>query len=395
MISRGDRLSGPIALACLFMVLAFAAAGRAQDTGEKRPSPGPVSWLEKISLSGILNVEGRGQRYGSVPGEDSKATSDLYVRQFSLGIEARLLQGTSATVVLNSEWIGDDLNQGDGKVAIDEIHFDMESRMRVMVGRQTQPFGQFAGDLVTDPMTQNAYETKEVGATLGIKGPCAGDLSLTVYKGTEQMDQLFQSALFDTARIRRQPMTPRNVDSFIGSAQMAPWANHLTVFGAWLSEPGNGKRNTSADAGFTFIPPRLSGLAVDLEYVHALSRELYAGQERRYREGVLSASASYAFVIKERQVLGRRNYAGRRSSRSAHPFVASARYESFDDDGLATVAGSWSMKSRASIGSRYAFRNDGRVLAFVQAELRRSCLRGSGAAHDRNSEAYIRVGMDF
>lgn len=389
-----------IVLACLFMIPASVAFGQEPEAGAPQPNPpatasGPVSWLEKINLSGILNVEGRWQQHGGVSSEYSRATSDLYIRQFSLGIEARLLQGTSATVVLNSEWIGDDLNKGDSKVSIDEIHFDMESRLRVVVGRQTQPFGQFASDLVTDPMTQDAYETKDVGATLGLKGPWTGDVSVTIYKGAAQMDQLFQSVLFDTAKIRRQSMAPRNVDSYIGSAQMSPWANHLTIFVAWLSEPGHGTRNTSADAGFSFVPPRLSGLAVNLEYIGALSRELYACQERRHRESVVSASASYAFVIKERQVLGRRNYLGRRSSRSAHPVVASVRYESFDDDGLAAAAGSWSLKSRSSIGSRYAFRNDGRVLAFVQTELRLSCLRGRGAAHDRNAEAYIRIGMDF
>jgi hypothetical protein len=382
------------------MVLASAAAGRTQDTAAAQSNPptaasGPISWLEKINLSGILNAEGRWLQHGGVAGGNTSATSDLYIRQFSLGIEARLLQGTSATVVLNSEWIGDDLNKGDGNVAIDEIHFDMESALRVAVGRQTQPFGQFESDLITDPMTQNAYETKQVGATLGAKGPWAGDVSLTVYKGTEQMDQLFQSGLFDTAKVRRRSMTVRDVGSYIGSAQMSPWANHLMVFGAWLSEPGCGRRNASVDGGFNFIPPRLSGLTVNMEYVRALSRELYAGRERRHREGVLSASASYAFVLKERLVSGRRNYFGRRSSRSAHPVVASVRYEAFDDDGLAAASGSWSVKNRSSIGARYAFRNDGSVLAFVQAELGRTCLRGSGLAHNQDIEAYVRVGMDF
>jgi hypothetical protein len=399
MMSRGDRLSVPAALACLFMLAASAAAREpgagAQEAKPSTAASGPISWLEKINLSGILNGEGRWSRHGGVSSGDSEATSDLYIRQFSLGIEARLLQGTSATVVLNSEWIGDDLNKGDGKVELDEIHFDIESTMRVAVGRQTQPFGQFASDLVTDPMTQDAYEVKRVGATLGIKGRGTGDVSATVYKGTEQMDQLFQSDLFDTAKVRRQSIAPRTVDSFIGSAQMSPWVNHLTVFGAWLSEPGNGKRNTSADGGFSFVPPGIPGLTVNLEYIHALSRELYAGQEGRHRESVFSASASYAFVVRELQVLGRRNYLGRRSSRSAHPVVASVRYESFDDDGLADASGSWSVKSRVSIGSRYAFRNDGSVLAFVQAELRHSRLRGPDTARDQNLEAYIRVGMDF
>jgi hypothetical protein len=387
-------------LAFWMTVLTSAAPCRVPEDEAKQPSrqdtvPGPVAWLEKINLTGVLNAEGRWQQHVGAPASRSGAGSALYLRQFSLGIGARLLQGASAMVVLNSEWIGDDQMGGDGNIALDEIHFDMEGVAHVLVGRQTQPFGQFESDLVTDPMTQSAYETKQVGVTLGVNGPWAGEASFTIYKGTPQMDQLLQSGLFDTAGIRRRPMTPRHVDSFIASSQASPWTDHLTVFGAWLSEPGHGSRNTSVDAGFTFVPPLVSGLTVNVEAVRALSREVYAGLHRPCREGVLSASVSYAFVVKKRQVSGRRNYQARRSSQSSHPIVATARVESFDDDGLAAAAGSWSVKSRSGIGIRYAFRNDGRVLAFVQTEVRRTCRRGVETGHDRGLEAYVRVGMDF
>jgi hypothetical protein len=388
-----------LGLALLVSLLAASAtwAGETEPALEDSvlAAPSPVSWLEKVKLSGILNAEARWREHASASGWDSSATSDLYVRQFSLGIEAHLLQGASATVVLNSEWMGDELNQGDGTVTLDEIHFDLEGPVSFVVGQQTQPFGQFESDLVTDPMTQDAYETKQVGVTLGVNSWREVGLSFTAYKGTTQMDQLFESGLFDATSVRREGMSPRQVDSYILSAEGSPWDDHLTFFGAWLSEPGHGRRNTTGDAGLNFNPPDLGGLTADLEYCRALSRESYMSEERQYREGVLSVSLSYAFRLRTREVAGRRNYQGRRSSRSAHPVVATARYEYFDDDGLAAASGSWSLKDRVSVGARYAFRNDGSVLGLAQVEWRRSSRRGTGTGGDIDNEVYLRVGMDF
>jgi hypothetical protein len=37
----------------------------------------------------------------------------------------------------------------------------------LVVGQRTQPFGAFFAHFVTDPMSQDAYEVKQVGATVG------------------------------------------------------------------------------------------------------------------------------------------------------------------------------------------------------------------------------------
>lgn len=389
-----------LVLSGLLLIPAATARGQSGGAADAPSGPPPavpdqVSWLQKLNLSGLLNVEGRWLQHGGLPDRAAHATSSLYIRQFNLGIEARLLQGASATVVLNSEWIGDELTPGDGTLALDEIHLDLEGGPRFAVGRQTQPFGQFESDLVTDPMTQAAYETKQVGVTLGFRGPRAGELAFTAYKGTPQMDQLFQSGLFDTTAVRRRGTSPRQVDSFVVSLQAAPWPDHLTLFGAWLSEPGSDRRNTSADGGLNFVPPRLAGLNLNVEFIHALTRELYLGAGSARREGVVSAALSYAFVVRERRVAGRRGYQGRRSSNSAHPVVATVRAEFFDDDGLAAAAGTWALKSRTSLGARYALRNDGSVLAYLQGEVRRSSLRTRGTGHAQETGAFLRLGMDF
>lgn len=386
-------------IACLLVCVAAAAAG--QDRPAVEPSEGqsapsnPLNWLDKISISGILDAESRWMRFRDAPARAAGSVSDLYLRQFNLGVETRLLQGASAIVVLNSEWIGDDLNQGDDRISLDEVHCDLEGIPYFVLGKRTQPFGQFECDLATDPITQDAYETNCVGASVGVRGAGELDISATVYKGTEQMEQLFQSGFFDTTKVRRAASSVEHIGSFVVSALASPWPGRLTVFGAFLSEPGSDRRNASIDAGLSLVPPRLANLTIDFEYAGAVSRELYAGLGKRHRESALSAAASYAFVVKDRLLRGRRTYLSRRSSHSAHPAVVSLRYELFDDDGLASALHSWSLKSRASVGGRYAFRNDGSVLAYLQFEWRESDYRVAGSAHGRQDEAYLRVGVDF
>jgi len=119
-------------------------------------------WLSKVKISGTLDCDFRWMNYNSIYKIYSATTSDLYLRLFDLGIEAPLLDWATATAVLNSEWIGDYLNQGDEKIAADEVHFDLQDAdfpFYLIFGKRTQPFGLFENYLITDPLTQDAYET--------------------------------------------------------------------------------------------------------------------------------------------------------------------------------------------------------------------------------------------
>ena len=117
-----------------------------------------------------------------------------------------------------------------------------------VLGFRTQPFGAFFPRLVTDPVTQDAYEVKKVGATLGWKpGPWDLDLSATAYRGEEQMAHLFVSGLFDSASVVRSTdaglrAEADDVGSWILAATLSPLKD-LVAGAAFVSEPGDGRRN--------------------------------------------------------------------------------------------------------------------------------------------------------
>jgi len=300
--------------------------------------------------------------------------------------------------VLNSEWIGDDINQGDEKITVDEatLSFQPEDMpVYLVLGKRTQPFGVYENHLITDPMTQDAYETKRVGITAGYTGPMGLDLSVTVYKGQEQMDHLFESGLFEDT-LQRAGEGTDDVGSYIVSASLEPYEG-VMVFGGYLSEPGRGNRNETLNLGVSFAPTFMEGVRFDAEYMKALDRELYDGVNTKYKEGVFSATLAYEFVVRERKVIGGGLFAERRAHLIKEPLEVALRYEHFDDDGMSEDLGIWTVKDRYSGGARYSFYNDEQTgfNAFVAGEYRHTEYRTQTNMKDSNDEVYLRVGVDF
>jgi hypothetical protein len=362
--------------------------------------------LERIKLTGTLEGHLRGIRHRDVSARDSGVMTDLYLRLLEIGIETSFADWASAIAVLNSEWIGDPVNQGDEKVTVDEIHFDLREDgfpLYVVFGKRTLPFGQFENSLVTDPMTQDAYEIKKVGATVGLSGPLGLDLSITAFKGAELMNHLFQSALFDTGSVRRYPLEIDNVESFVISALMSPRMDVLTIFGAFASEPGTDRRNATLNAGLSLALPFHRNVVIDAEYMKALRRESYllAGEtaEGLFKEGVLAATVSYSFVPKRGILRSLGLYRARRQYRRTHPIVAALRYERFDDDHLADRTGAWSVRDRYLGGGRYTFYESGDASIYLGFEYRRTEYRVPAGLAERmnrsNDEVYVDFGFDF
>lgn len=359
-------------------------------------------WLSKVKLTGTLNGDFRWMNYSNINRINSTATADLYIRIFELGIEASLLDWATATAVLNSEWIGDYLNQGDEQITADEVHFDLQDSdfpVYLVLGKRTQPFGLFDNYLITDPLTQDAYETQKVGLTLGVTGPLDLDCSITAYKGDEQMSHLFQSGLVDTNLVQRDFVQVNAVNSFILSGIFSPFKNYLTLFGAYLNEPGFEQRNTTLNTGMTLHFPFHRNILIDGEYMKALNREHYQPTNQIFKEGALSVTASYQFVLRHRKVRGGGNYAGRKSHIRAHPIEAALRYEYFDDDAMTKNLQLWSVKNRYSLGGRYTFFDDGKIFAYCELEMKQTRFRlpPSAAAnlHKNINELYLRLGIDF
>ncbi len=364
-------------------------------------APDVSKWFEMIRLSGSLSGEGRWRKMGDAASPGSASTSDLFLRMFEIGVEADFADWASATVVLNSEWIGDPLHGGDGTVAVNEAHLDIsvpELPFYFVLGKRTQPFGLFEAHFVTEPLTQDAYETQAVGLSAGLKAPLATDLSLTLYKGRVQSDHLSGSGLYDPAAAPVPAAAVPRVNSWILSWTSTPVKDIWTVFASCSSEPGAERRMTTLGLGSNLVIPGLRNLQVDAECMRALSREDVPGLGRSFRETAVSVTASYQFVPRQRTLRGGGNYRARRSHRLSHPAEMALRFEAFDDGARASALTSWSVKTRASIGGRYAFFEKDGFMAALEIEVRKQTVSVSPAfagAAPAGHEVYLRLGLDF
>ena len=387
-------------LVLLLALSALASTLSAQKTsGGSNESAGNSTISGKINLSGFLAGEGRWRRTQVAPA--AVTTTDLYLRAFEIGVEADVADWASATVVLNSEWIGDALNAGDARVVVDEAHLDItvpHTPVYFVLGKRIQPFGLFETNFVTDPLVQDAYETKVVGLTAGVKAARSTDLSLTLYKGRVESDHLAQSGLFGPDAAGVPEVAVNRVDSWILSGATDPLGEGWTVFAALASEPGLGRRMTSLNAGSYLNIPGLESLQIDAECMKALRREDVPGLGRSFREAALSVSATYQLVSPNRPLSHGRNYRARKSRRLAHPAFVAVRFEAFDDGSRAAVLGSWSVKNRLTMGGRYTFFEKGSVVAALSLEYRKQALRISPAfagSAGPSHEVYMRFGLDF
>ena len=373
------------------------------SASQNAPGGGPDAskWFEKIRFSGSLAGEGRWRKTGDDASPGSTLTTDLYLRMFEIGVEADFADWAAATVLLNSEWIGDSLHGGDGTVAVDEAHLDISVPrfpLYFVLGKRTQPFGLFETHFVTDPLTQDAYETQTVGVSAGLKVPLETDLSLTFYKGRVQSDHLYASGLFDSAAAPVPAVTVARVDSWILSGISTPVKDIWTVFAACSSEPGTGRRMTTLGLGSNLVIPGLKNLQIDAEYMRALGREDVPGLGRSFRETAVSVTASYQFVLRPRTLRGGGNYRSRKSQRLSHPAEMALRFEAFDDGSRASALRSWSVKNRASLGGRYTFFEKGSFQVALELEVRKQTVRVSPAfegAAPAGHEVYLRLGLDF
>jgi len=364
-------------------------------------STGKAEFEPRMGISGTLEGEVRWMRHHDTR-NNAVPSSDIYLRTFELGMETAFLDWASATAVLNSEWIDDAVNVGDQQLTVDEAHLDIDipsTSLYMVLGKRTQPFGLFENSLVTEPITQDAYEIQKVGLSIGVRGPADLDVSMTGYKGREQMNHLFQSRILDSAAVKSQATDPVEVSSFITALSVSPVRDEIVLFGAFLSEPGWCARNTSINVGFHLDGSASSRVMLDGEYMKALQRERYAAMDHAYHENILSMSLSYMFTSNPGHVRGSGNYAARKSELQSHPVEIAVRYEALDDDGLSENERVWSVKNRFSMGGRTSFHNDAKVTVYLAVEARRTEYRVPPDVQETmakpNDEVYVRLGIGF
>lgn len=362
-------------------------------------------WLDNLAVLMTLEGELRWMRYRNVDVAESASVSDLYLRRIEAALDGRLEDWVTSIVVLSSEYIEDGVKQGDGTIRLDEAHIDLQRSgfpLYLVVGKRSLPSGLFENFLITDPTIEDAYEVEAFGLTAGGTGSLGADVAATLYKGDKQLGHLFGAGLFGTDSVRRDVGEPeRHVGSIVLSGRVTPLPHRLLVFGSYLNEPGQGRRNSTLDGGLNITVPvgDSAAIVVNAEYVKALTRENYAELDRAFEDGAFSLTAAYSFLYREREEFGGGNLRGRRSHFESHPITVTMRYEHFDDGGLTARVATWSLADRYSIGGRLALYVLEDTSLYTAAEFRYSRIRAAAAlesiTHQRNYEIYLRLGIIY
>jgi len=389
----GPWPSAPL-LSGLAPVLRTAAAQAAAPATADVPK-----WYEKIGLSGDMAGEGRWLKTGD--GAAAETSSDLYLRAVEIAVETGVDDWLSATVVINTEYVGDSLNGGDSAVVVDEAHLDITvpgTPLYFILGKRIQPFGLFESYLVSDLLVQDGYETKAVGLTAGLTAPGSTDVAVTAYKGHVRADHMAQSGLLGPEVPDHPQADAAHVDSWIVSGLSSPLGDDWRVSAAYASEPGDAGRQTTLNVGSYLSFPLYENVEFNAEYMKALRRDPVPGPDRSFLESALSVTAAYQLVDQEKKDTAGRNYRARKSRRFAHPTVLAVRFEALDDDGRAETLGTWSVKRRLSAGGRYTFYESGSVEAALGLEYRLQTVRVSplfaGPVPSAHA-VYVRFGLDF
>lgn len=344
-----------------------------------------------FKLFGTLDTEVRWRDNRNIGNRQDGSSSNLHVRRAVVGAEVTPADFVAGRLVLQSEYIGTSRTDQDGSASatpeVDEATITL-GRADVPVygifGKRVQPFGAFYNHLITEPMTQDAYEVKQAGATLGTKLPLWGlDLSATVYQGETQIGKLFEANLFDIGVVSRTTAQGLREErdglrSFNVTVSVTP-LEPLALGVGYLSEPGDSRRNQT---GALWGQLSLGDAIVEAEYMHALARERYfdtntaALLSDSVEERTLAAGLAY-------KVLPNLTLAG--------------RYERFWDDGLGSKAGVWSTENRFSLGGAYTLlkREGFTVQGLVEyrgTDIERP--RGSTAVNWRN-ELFGRLSISY
>ncbi len=374
---------------------------------EEPEEPAP-SWADRITFTGAIEGDITYVDKSDFRDKDSDSSSNLFISAVEMGLEARITDSLTGSALFLAEDIGTADETG---VAIDEALLTFESEQRpvyAVFGKSAKPFGVYENHLISDPMTQEGYETAAPGLTVGMTGPMDLDVSITFCKGDGMMTHLFESGLFetdDTAAefITRSPTTDDDISSYILSGSVTPIPDQLSFFASFLSEKGLTERNNTVALGIDYNSDIVDGLVVDLEYIMATKRDPYTsnlGVTGEFKEKVLSASVAFVLGGYDRGDPGI-TYEERRAHLFAEPVEVAFRFEYFDDDGLEDKTQTWSVKNRYSAGARYSFYEDEElgVAAFAALEYRRTNYRISsaltGTAEDSSNEVMSKLGVSF
>jgi len=119
--------------------------------------------------------------------ENIEAESDLTLATVELGLSAAISEKLSAEMTLL--WEEDETEPIDVDTAVIILHDLFDLPLELTAGKMYVPFGEFAGGMITDPMTLDMAETRETAALLTIEGTVAR-AALGVFNGDVGDDRL-------------------------------------------------------------------------------------------------------------------------------------------------------------------------------------------------------------
>ncbi|NLD35341.1 MAG: LbtU family siderophore porin [Desulfatiglans sp.] len=138
-------------------------------------------WMEKISISGLIEVEAG---HASMKYKDSETpnakNSDITLATVELGIDAEINKHVSGHVLLL--WEEDDTEPVD----LDEGYITLSGEdvlpLYLSAGKMYVPFGSFNSHFISDPITLEIGETRESAIRAGFANDLF-DISISIFNG--------------------------------------------------------------------------------------------------------------------------------------------------------------------------------------------------------------------
>jgi len=334
---------------------------------------------EGVWLKGTVQTELRWQKYRNPTASENDSTGDIYLRRIELGLSTAIPSWLRTSLVLNSEWLADDLHNNDTSLQVYEAAVRLQKTNvpgYLIVGKRMFDFGMFENHLLTYPLTRDLYETRTVGFTLGYE-KASYDMSFTIYDSEEMITHMVHSGLIGGLSRTVSNEYSDDIGSYIVTLKAYSNKKQNVLYISYLSEPGPERNETIATGlGLSYSQLRIFG-----EYFKALKRERFQGLNDEYKESAYSVSIAYGTV----------------SPRTKAPQRIVIRFEHLDDDGLAKALGTWSVKDRYSVGIISGLMSDRAtgISAYVGIEYRYTKFRTFQVMEDSNQEVYLRVAVDF
>ncbi|MCD4688702.1 MAG: LbtU family siderophore porin [Desulfuromonadaceae bacterium] len=188
-------------LLTLILGLALPALSFAVETSEESGLPERVKkleeamdiadmsrWFERISLSGLIEVEAGYENIDyDDPAANDEDSSDLTLATVELGIDIDFIKHVSGQVLLL--WEEDETEPLDVDEAFIRLDGEDVLPLYLQAGKIYVPFGNFETHFISDPNTLELGETRESAAVVGYANDLF-DLSLGVFNGDlEEEDQ--------------------------------------------------------------------------------------------------------------------------------------------------------------------------------------------------------------